>query len=522
MITRAEDEGGTMAGIAGVVKRDMDSGERIDPTVVGQMLNLIRHRGPDNTIIRSFPGGTVGGVELNTSSRSTYCFASGENCIVLLDGELFNPVRKNKSNVHFLKDVYLEYGEECFSLLDGYFACAIVDEKRVLIARDPLGVRYAVYGTKIEEDALYFASEAKGLRKHVPLVELIPPGHYYSSEDDEIHPFKPYSPEVPDFDPEDLEGICRLVKETMVEATSRLIADGAVGGVALSGGFDSSVVAGIMAKEFNIRLPQFTATIKRTPGPDLHFSKLMAEFLEADHYITEITDEQILRILPKAVWYLESFDQDCISGWIANYFTAKLASKFTNCVFVGETADEIAGGYFGELEDYYDEWAEPDRRQKVYQKLIDIAGDTGLRRLNQGWHAASVEPRTPFPDPKLVALFKQIPLKYKYYEDYDAEKGEVPEKWILRKALQEYLPPEIAWRKKMRFSRGVGVDLLMDELAGSKVSENSFKAMPYTPVARIRLNSRKERYYYNLFIKEGIFPMAFENLTVRWDPFYEV
>jgi len=45
--------------------------------------------------------------------------------------------------------------------------------------------------------------------------------------------------------------------------------------------------------------------------------------------------------------------------------------------------------------------------------------------------------------------------------------------------------------EKMRFARGVGVDFLMDELAGSKVSEEQFKAMPYTPVAKIRLNSRK-------------------------------
>ncbi len=510
-----------MAGIVGVVKRDMESKERVDPTMVGKMLNILRHRGPDNILIRSFTGGAVGCVELNTSPRSTYAFCAAGNCIVLLDGLLYNPHEKNQNNVQLLMELYLEYGEACFSQLDGYFACAIIDEDKILLARDPLGVRYLVYGSKIEEDELYFASEAKALREYVPSVELVPPGHYYSSADDQLHAYKPYTPETPDFDPEDAEGIARLVKKTMLQATRRLVEDRAIGGVALSGGFDSSVVAGIMAKEYGIKFPQFTATIKRTPGPDLYFSKVMAEFLEADHYITEITDEQILKILPKAVWYLESFDQDCISGWIANYFTAKLAARYTNCVFVGETADEIAGGYFGELEDFYDEWAEPEQRQRVYQKLIDIAGDTGLRRLNQGWHAASVEPRTPFPDPKLVALFEKIPMKYKYNENYDQEKGEVPEKWILRKALQEYLPPEIAWRKKMRFARGVGVDSLMDELAGSKVSETQFEAMPYTPIAKIKLNSRKERHYYNLFIKQGVFPMAFENLTIRWDPFYE-
>ncbi|MFP4088488.1 MAG: asparagine synthase-related protein [Desulfobacteraceae bacterium] len=510
-----------MAGIVGVIKRDLDIREKKDPIVVGKMLDILRHRGPDNTLIRSFSGGAVGCMELDTSPRSTYAFCAAGNCICLLDGLLYNSRRKNENNVQVLMDLYLEHGEACFSYLDGYFACAIMDEDKLLLARDPLGVRYLVYGTRIEEDNLYFASEAKALRDFVPSVELIPPGHYYSSKDDQVHSFKPYTPEPPDFDPEDEEGIAHVVKETMLEATHRLMEDQAIGGVALSGGFDSSVVAGIMAKEFGIKFPQFTATIKRTPGPDLHFSKLMAEYLQAPHYITEITDEQILRILPKAVWYLESFDQDCISGWIANYFTAKLAAKFTNCVFVGETADEIAGGYFGELEDFYDQWAEPDQRQAVYQKLIDIAGDTGLRRLNQGWHAASVEPRTPFPDPKLVALFQKIPMKYKYNENYDKDKGEVPEKWILRKALQEYLPPEIAWRKKMRFARGVGVDFLMDELAGSKVSQRQFEAMPYTPVSKIRLNSRKERYYYDLFIKEGFFPMSFENLTIRWDPFYE-
>ncbi len=510
-----------MSGIAGVVKREMESREKTDPLIVGKMLDLIRHRGPDNMLVRSFTGGVVGCVELDTSPRSTYAFCAAGNCIVLLDGLLYNPREKAQNNVELLKELYLKYGEECFSHLDGYFACAIIDEDKLLLARDPLGVRYLVYGMRIDKDELYFSSEAKALREYVPSVELIPPGHYYSSEDDQIHPFKAFTPETPDFDPDDADEIAGLVKDTMLEATQRLMEDRAVGGVALSGGFDSSVVAGIMAKEYGIKFPQFTATIKRTPGPDLHFSKLMAEYLDAKHYITEITDDQILRVLPKAVWYLESFDQDCISGWIANYFTAKLAAKFTNCVFVGETADEISGGYFGELEDYYEQWAAPDQRQQVYQKLIDIAGDTGLRRLNQGWHAASVEPRTPFPDSKLVALFQKIPMKYKYNENYDKERGEVPEKWILRKALQEYLPPEIAWRKKMRFARGVGVDSLMDELAGSKVSQKQFEAMPYTPVSKIRLNSRKERYYYDLFIKEGVFPMSFENLTIRWDPFYE-
>ena len=33
------------------------------------------------------------------------------------------------------------------------------------------------------------------------------------------------------------------------------------------------------------------------------------------------------------------------------------------------------------------------------------------------------------------------------------------EKWILRKAFEEILPEEIAWRQKEQFSDGVGLQL---------------------------------------------------------------
>ena len=44
--------------------------------------------------------------------------------------------------------------------------------------------------------------------------------------------------------------------------------------------------------------------------------------------------------------------------------------------------------------------------------------------------------------------------------------GERIEKWILRKAFEEYLPEEILWRQKEQFSDGVGyswIDMLKAE-----------------------------------------------------------
>ena len=58
--------------------------------------------------------------------------------------------------------------------------------------------------------------------------------------------------------------------------------------------------------------------------------------------------------------------------------------------------------------------------------------------------AESVEPRAPFLNVKLVNFFLSMPLKYKFRNGYS--------KYILRKMVERYIGPEIAWRKKQGFS----------------------------------------------------------------------
>ena len=87
------------------------------------------------------------------------------------------------------------------------------------------------------------------------------------------------------------------------------------GGISLSGGLDSSIVA-VIAKEFNPNLRLFTAAIKKAPGPDLENARFMAEYLGMEHHVYLITDDDITNFITDAVWYLESFDEDCISGII--------------------------------------------------------------------------------------------------------------------------------------------------------------------------------------------------------------
>ena len=87
------------------------------------------------------------------------------------------------------------------------------------------------------------------------------------------------------------------------------------------------------------------------------------------------------------------------------------------------------------------------------------------------------------------------------------------EKWLLRKAFEDYLPQEITWRQKEQFSDGVGyrwIDTLR-ELASQQVTD----AMMSTARYRFPVNTplSKEEYYYRSIFAEH-FPSETAAMTV--------
>jgi len=187
-----------------------------------------------------------------------------------------------------------------------------------------------------------------------------------------------------------------------------------------------------------------------------------------------------------------------------------MISDYTNCVVVGEGADELFGGYFHELQDIPD----AEEKERVARKLVAIAYNTALRRLDRSWLANSVNYRTPYLDPEVVAFSNKLPMELKVR--YDEGEARTVEKWILRRAMRKWLPDEIANRPKLRFAGGTGVDDLMDELTADKVSEEEYRNNGQSE-GGLELFSPKEVYYYQLF--QNHFPVGYESMVARWDPF---
>jgi len=491
-----------MSAIAGIIATNGNAlGGSADE--IAEMLELMRHRGPDNTAIRTLPDGrgALGANELNLTAERTPCALLNRSPYVLYDGEMYNQTAAGQLDIEYFAEMYKEHGKGCFTLLEADYVCAVIEDDEVILARDQVGSRPLFYGT--EDGVLYFATEMKALIEYIRFdIAELPPGHIYSTKDG-LKPFAPYVADIPELG--DIKETAQTVRKLVIEAVEKRMKG--VRGVALSGGVDSSIVAGI-AKQINPDIHLFTVTVDSAPGPDLKNAELMAKYLGLEHHIYRITDEDIASLIPEAIWYLESFDEDCISGILSNYYASRLAKEYTDAVLVGEGADELFGGYRMVLKS--PNVKSDEHRVQLAQKLLDISYNTALRRLDRGWMANGVIYETPFLDAKVVAYSQIIPMDWKIYGEKQTEK------FILREAFRDMLPEQIANREKLRFAMGTGMDDVMDAVCTNVVNPEELKARPNAAYG-LPFATFKEIYYYDEFLR--LFPPAYEKQTIRWDPF---
>jgi len=485
-----------MAGITGII------GSTQQTETVEAMLKTIEHRGPDSVKVHRTEH-FHGGVRASTlSAPRGDGFAQDGVVAVLFDGDIYNERQGEKSDAQVALELYKKYGRTFASRLEGVFACAIQEGDGVLLARDAVGVRPLYWGTTKESD-FCFASEAKALVGLADDVTELPPATTYCSKTG-LAGYVPQYPSVSVGAP--FNDAVGKLRKTMMQAVARRLDDGAVGACLLSGGLDSSILAAA-AKELGADIP--LVTVGMEGAPDLANAKLMAEHLGMEHHVLLYDAEEVRESVPRAIWMLESFDEDCVSGAISNLFASAKASEFTNCILSGEGGDELFGGYHL-LKDLPTE----AERLQMMDRLIAIAYNTALQRLDRAMMGNSINYRTPFIDTEVIALALHIPVRWKIH---DSGNGRLVEKHILREAFKDMLPESIYGREKLRFAAGTGTDNLMDDIASGQAGVGEFNKAARTTAEGYTLNSPKELWYYKLF-KEKFPAPCFERLVGRWDP----
>ena len=117
-------------------------------------------------------------------------------------------------------------------------------------------------------------------------------------------------------------------------------------------------------------------------------------------------------------------------------------------------------------------------------------------RANKSLAAWGIEGRVPFLDKEFMDVAMRINPQDKMINK------ERMEKWVIRKAFEEYLPESVAWRQKEQFSDGVGYDWIdtLKEVVEEAVTDEQMANAHYRFPAQTPQN--KEEFYYRSIFEE--------------------
>jgi asparagine synthase (glutamine-hydrolysing) len=504
-----------MCGIVGVFDLKTDAKEL--RTQVLEMSKKIRHRGPDWSGIYCTDKAILAHERLaivDPQSGGQPLFSKDKKLVLAVNGEIYNHQElreqlkgeyefQTKSDCEVILALYRKKGVDFIEDLNGIFGFALYDTETdsYLIARDHIGVIPLYIGWD-KFGNFYVASELKALEGYCNKIELFLPGHYWHSKEGQMK--KWYHREWTEFDAvknNATDG--EQIRSGLEAAVHRQLMSDVPYGVLLSGGLDSSVVSAIAKKYAKNRIesgdtqeawwPQLHSfAVGLTGSPDLAAARKVADHIGTVHHEINFTVQEGLDAIRDVIYHLETYDVTTVRASTPMYLLARvIKSMGIKMVLSGEGADELFGGYLyfhkaPNAQAFHEETVRKLSKLHLYDCL----------RANKALAAWGVEGRVPFLDKEFMDIAMRLNP-----EDKMAKNGKI-EKWVVRKAFEDYLPESIAWRQKEQFSDGVGYNWIdsLKELVKTKVTDEQLATAKY----RFPINPpmSKEEYYYRSIFSE--------------------
>ena len=375
-----------MCGLLGIV----DYKKSINASLFNEMLNSLKHRGPDDEGVEVFSLDScsiflghrrLSIIDISSNGHQPMLY---EHLAIIYNGEVYNfkDIRQDlisegysfdsNSDTEVILKSYHFWGIDCVERFRGMFAFAIYDyeHQEIIIFRDRAGVKPLYYSQT--DNALIFSSELKPLMKypdfnkeidfeavssylqfgyiHAPKtvfksVQKLLPGHYLKYDIGSKVLVKERYWNINDFYENQVarENIAEELEATIIEAFNlRMIADVPVG-VFLSGGIDSSLVAAIVQKYSKIPINTFTIGFEDKKYDESNYAKEIAEHLGTNHTELICNKEDALAIITKLPKIFDEPFAD--SSAIPTVLVSELAKKQVSVVLSGDGGDELFCGY---------------------------------------------------------------------------------------------------------------------------------------------------------------------------------
>ena len=422
-----------MCGIAGIFNQDQKS--KVIDTDIFNMIDQIVHRGPDegSTYIQGNVGlgfRRLSIIDLSNGSQPMRDEHTGN--YIIYNGEIYNYLElknelltlgysfKTKSDTEVLLKMYLHYGEKCLEKLNGMFAFAIWNPSKnnLFIARDRVGKKPLYYYHK--ENIFYFASELKcfkkinKIQKKISLKALdsylsydgiespmtiykdiyeLPAANYMIISENNIYQNKYWDLNNINNTEKSFDYYKSHLKELILDSTKKRMISDVPLGIFLSGGIDSSIIAGVASKNLSNRIKTYSMKGGENEFNELPFAAKVAKFNNSIH--NEFSNDEFN--LSKTLSNLtDAFDQPFSdSSMIPTYYVSKFASEHVKVALSGEGGDELFGGY-----ERYKNLITINRWKKVPNKIRIIISK--ILRINNK--------NIKYEKSKLITLLKKVSI----------------------------------------------------------------------------------------------------------------
>lgn len=375
-----------MCGIAGMCARD---GQTLPENVHAQvtaMCESMRHRGPDGQGV--WHGGAVC---LGHRRLSIIDLAGGAQPMhsadnrfhVTFNGEIYNfpelrreleaqgHAFRTTSDTEILLAGWQVWGRECLQRFDGMFAFALWDaqEKRLFCARDRFGKKPFFYTLQGERFA--FASELNALTtlpglsfslspqavmrylayEYVPTPQTmyaeaasLPPAHWLELHEGRLRLERYWDLPFPDEDDRrDEQEIRTAYHDLLARAVRRRMISDVPLGVFLSGGIDSSIVAGLMARQSAAPVKTFSIGFREASYDESRYARIVARRWQTDHHERILSAEECAEHLPGIISRMDVplADASVAPTWLLSGVTREKVTVALG----GDGADELWAGY---------------------------------------------------------------------------------------------------------------------------------------------------------------------------------
>lgn len=497
-----------------------------------EMSKKLRHRGPDWSGIYADANALLAHERLaivDPVSGKQPLFSEDKTLVLAANGEIYNHRElreqlqqdyafQTQSDCEIILALYREKGAAFIDDLNGIFAFALYDTttNSYLIARDHMGI-IPLYMGWDAQGSFYVASELKALEGVCTKIELFPPGHYLNSTEGTPEPW--YKREWESFEavqenPTSIEDL----HDALADAVHRQLMSDVPYGVLLSGGLDSSVTSALAKRFASKRVesndtqaawyPQLHSfSVGLEGSPDLAAARKVADHIGTVHHEIEFTIQEGLDAIREVIYHLETYDVTTVRASTPMFLMARAIKALgIKMVLSGEGADELFGGYL-----YFHKAPNAQAFHEETVRKLKKLHQYDCLRANKSLAAWGIEGRVPFLDKAFIDVAMRLNPKDKLITP------ERMEKWVVRKAFEDYLPESVAWRQKEQFSDGVGYSWIdaLKEMVEQAVSDSDMDNAHFR--FPVQTPQNKEEFYYRCIFEEH-FPSDAAALSVPSEP----